>query len=310
MFTDNNTFGSQTPLLDPIKETRQHAELQSLTFDCTAGPFLPVTPNLLGELGDVQPWHGNIESWQWVVEQLQNCPGRFAKTAENVFIHRSMYCLQSPPAIRAAFKICTASQMVTPATKAMFTSSLEDEVNALLNDPRMKDLSEGLARLQAMVLYQILRFCFGDLKQKIAAEQQKGVTNAWALQLLQQMHTDLADSRTLEHLRLAESVRRTVTITFLFHALDSVFKYGVCTELPTLALIPIGIDSEIWDSSDVLCAVSAEGNLGTMKYGEWTSMWVACSPRPKLDAFQRMLMVACKGKAKVLELEAQQTSTT
>lgn len=275
-------------------------------FDFATQALPPIGLNLLDELGNVRPLHGSVESWQWVVEQLKECPGNFAMTGENMFIHRSLYSVQSPPAIKAAFGICTASQMVTPATKGMFVNALEGEVSALLDDVAVRNIPEGLSRLQAMVLYQILRFWSGHSKLQSTAEQQKSSPNAWALQLLQRLHTDLPHPRTSKDLMLAESVRRTVMVTFLLHALGSLFKHGICPELPTLSLLPVSVDSDAWDPSDV-CAFSAKGDLGTMKYNEWTDMWVADPLRRRLNAFQRMLMVACKGMLKVEELEARMT---
>lgn len=305
MYTDVSVLGLQTPPQDLLNESMLDSDLQNIDFDFAIQAITPVAPNLLGELGDVQPFSGNAESLQWVAEQLQDCPGNFAKTGENMFMHRSMYYLQSPTTIKTAFGICTASQMVTPVTKAIFTSSLEGEISALLDEVEVKGIPDGLGRLQAMVLYQILRFWSGDSKQQSAAEQQKGVLNVWALQLLQKLPTGLPHPRTLKDMILAESVYRTVTTTFLLHALASVFKYGVCTELPTLALLPVSVGSEVWESSDILCAAPADSNLQTMKYGEWTDMWISFPQRRKLNSYQKMLMVACKGKAKVEELEAE-----
>lgn len=301
--TDNETTDSGTSPRFLVEDFSLAADLEFFNFDFAAQGLTLTTPNLVGELGNLSSLHGDVDSWRWVAAQLQKCPGNFAKAGENMFIHPSMYRDRLPPAMKTAFGLCTASQMVTPATKAMFTSSLESEVSILLNDIEVEEVPEGLARLQALLMYQVLQFLGQDPTQRTAAEQHKDLINASALRLLHKIRTESVHTQTYEDFVLAESVRRTVLTTFLLHAICSIFKHGVCTELPTLALLPVSIESKLWESSNSPCTFTAEGDLSTLKYGEWVDLWVALPPRRRLDGFQKLLMVACKGKSKIEELE-------
>jgi hypothetical protein len=250
-------------------------------------------PSFLGNLGDLQPVSGNTRSWEWVIEQLKSYPRAFAQHAESTFIHKESYRNELPRAMQAAFGVCAAYACMNDANKSMILRSLEAEAMELLSPAPEGTLLEALSWMQAMVLYQTIRLFHGELKQRNIAEQQESLIGAKGLQLLQRANVELrGEIPTMENWILAESIRRTVMVAFMLYAVYSIFKHGVCPEYPTLSILPISTKAALWNSP------TAHLNYGsfadTVKYREFTEMWLASPPR-KLEPFEKMLLVACKG---------------
>lgn len=257
----------------------------------------PSVPSFLGNLGEVQPVSGNTQSWEWVIEQLKSYPRTFGQHAETTFIHKELYCDQLPHTIRAAFGVSAAYACTNEANKSMLFRTLDAEALELLNAALEGTLLEALSRLQAMVLYQIIRLFHGDLKQRTVAEQQESLMGAWGLQLLQRASVELRSAHlTWGDWILAESIRRTVMIAFMLYGVYSVFKHGICPEYPTLSILPVSTKAALWNSPG---AYLQHGDwVDTMKYRDFAELWLA-SPKRKLEPFEKMLLVACKGTEQV-----------
>jgi hypothetical protein len=266
----------------------------------------PTIPNFLGNLGDIQPISGNTQSWEWVIDQLKSYPREFAEHAELPFIHKDLFRDQPPHAIRSVFGICAAYRCMNDANKNIMFQTLNEEVVELLSPALGATLLEALSRLQALVLYQIIRLFDDDLKQRTIAEQQQSLTGAWALQLLQRSNVELqGEQPTRENFILAESIRRTVMVAFLLYAVYSIFKYGVCPEFATLSILPVSTKAALWNSPPAFleqCDLSE-----TMKYPDFTELWLA-SPKKNLDPFKKLILVACKGIEQVEALSPSETA--
>jgi hypothetical protein len=253
----------------------------------------PRVPNFLGDLGEIQPVSGNTQSWEWVIEQLKSYPRTFAQGVETTFIHKELYSDKLPSSIRAAYGVCAASICMNDRNESMLFRALDAEALELLNPALDETLLEALSRMQAIVLYQIIRIYRGNLKQRTAAEQQEGLIGARGLQLLHRADVELRGKElTPENWILAESIRRTVMVAFMLSAVYSIFKHGVCSALPTLSVLPVSTRAILWSSPDTILQ---DGDLDeTIKYRDFTELWLA-SPQRKLESFEKMILVACKG---------------
>ena len=253
----------------------------------------PSVPNLVGDLGQLQPVSGSTRSWQWVMEQLQVYPRTFAQQAATAFIHKDLAHVALPQKTRVAFGICAAYACMNEANQSTLFRTLDAEVSELLTPASTGTLLEDLSKMQALVLYQIIRLFKGGLKQRALAEQQQSILGTWALQLLQRTDAELQGVRpTWETWVLTESIRRTVIVAFIANAVYSIFKNGICPELPTLSVLPISTKQTFWNSRAAFLRESHED--ATMKYAEFTDFWLA-SPQRKLEPFEKVILVACKG---------------
>ncbi|KAF2427811.1 hypothetical protein EJ08DRAFT_332568 [Tothia fuscella] len=257
-------------------------------------------PSFLGELGEVKPVEGNTRSWEWVITQLKGAPLQFAQQVENIFIHRDLYADNFPQSIRAAFGICAGSVYMNDANKTLLFQSLETEASKLLQPDPGESLLEQLAKLQAMVFYQIIRLYHGGLEQRIIAEQQENLIGAMGLNLLHRSTAEIGGEQTnRKQWILAESIRRTIIVAFMLHCVYSASRHGDCSSFPTLALLPVSTKTDLWRSGS-LGTLQLEG-AETIRYKDFTEKWVS-SPQGQLEPYEKIILVACKGLEKVESL--------
>lgn len=286
-------------------------------------------PNFLGGLGELQRIEGSTDSWQWVIGELRRCPRDLATRGETLFLHKNLYRDAMPRPIRAALGTSAAFCMLEEDRRQLLFRALDAEVLELLRDPPLADADDGggqggrgginisgsssgmslideLARLQAFTLYQMMRMFGGGLEQRLVVEQQRDLLTTWALQLLRRSRAELAgDSDRAPgadgHMGswhswiVAESIRRTVMTVFMFYGLYSLAMHGFCSELPTLAKLPVSTTPAPWHSEAAYLARARSGAAQqTLTYDEFTNYWTL-SPPQRLDPFDKFLVVPCKG---------------
>jgi hypothetical protein len=253
----------------------------------------PSIPDFLGPLGQVQPVSGNTKSWQWVLERLRGCPQDFAQNAETIFIHKAMYGGSFPKPLRAAFGVAAACTCTKDSNRSILFRSLDAELAELIQLSPAETILAHLVKLQAIVLYQIIRLLYGGIKERVVAEQQESLVARLALRLLEKTDIELNRKElTWENWILAESVRRTVMIAFLLYAVYSLCRHGVCTAYPTLRILPVSTDSTSWTSRDA--QLEHQGPAKTVNYGSYVLLWLE-SPLRALDLYEKIILVACKG---------------
>lgn len=285
-------------------------------------------PNFLGGLGEVQRVDGSTDSWRWVIGELKRCPRDLATRGETLFLHKNLYRDAMPRAIRAALGTSAAFCMLEEDRRQLLFRALDAEVMELTRPPPPMDADEGLghgcssvistsssgltlieelARLQAFTLYQMMRMYGGGLEQRIVVEQQRGLLMTWALQLLRRSRAELGgdENRASDaggHMDcwhtwiLAESIRRTVMVVYMFYGMYSLATEGFCSELPTLAKLPVSAAPALWHSEAAYLAHSRSGEAPkTLTYEEFTYYWMVSRPT-RLDPFDKFLVVPCKGR--------------
>lgn len=284
-------------------------------------------PNFLGGLGEVQRVDGSTDSWRWVIGELRRCPRDLATRGETLFLHKDLYRDAMPRAIRAALGTSAAFCMLDEDRRHLLFRALDAEVVELTRAPPPMDadedrvhgfmgsistgssgltLIEELARLQAFTLYQMMRMYGGGLEQRIVVQQQRGLLMTWALQLLRRSRAELGGDEDRASGAggytdcwhtwiLAESIRRTVMVVYMFYGMYSLATEGFCSELPTLAKLPVSAAPALWNSEAAYLAHSQSGEAPkTLTYEEFTYYWMV-SPPPRLDPFGKFLVVPCKG---------------
>jgi hypothetical protein len=303
--------GTPSPPLDPEQSVLRLSKPHH-------PPSIPRPP--AGLLGDLPPLLSSPLDLGWVFSQIRDCPHSFADKAEALFIHGDMFRSTVPAPLRTAFGIC-ARAVSTPAggDRTMLFRVLDAETAELLNKPtpaassNSSTLLDDLARLQAVVLYTIIRFFDGDLSQRILAERQEYLIRAQGLKLLQRADAELlrttkarpnpqagTSSGSWETWILAESIRRTVFIAFKLYTLYWTFKYGTCIETIAMSMLPLSIVPGSWSSRDVYLSHSDGERDGTTTYAEFEAI---CGTETKEDLgeFGELLIMSCRGAASLHE---------
>ncbi|CAG9947504.1 unnamed protein product [Clonostachys rosea f. rosea IK726] len=248
--------------------------------------------HLVGPLGEVQPIEGSNESWQWVLSQLKTYPSEFAQQAQTLFIHPQLYQKSMPQPIRAAFGMCSACSLINDSNRATFFKIMDTEVVEILNSPEGDaGLFNELARLQALLLYQMMRLFHGGLEHRVLAEQQQVIILGLALKLLTRSRAELDASEGWDSWILAECIRRTALIVYMVYGVNSIFRHGICTEIHTIAKLPLSTAPTCWNSETNYRSHSEP--QGTMTYEVFTDSWPV-APR-KLYPLERLLLIACRG---------------
>ena len=252
----------------------------------------PSIPKLLGHLGELEPVVGK-ENWAWVFGQIQNCPLAFATQAETVFIHKSLYPDSFPRPLRAAFGICAGSLSLNERNQSVLFQTLDAEITELLTPALTSTLLDDLVRLQAAVLYQIIRLFYGGIEQRIVAERQEFLLRSYGLTVLQRADAELRNAqRTWENWLLAESIRRTVLIAFKLYTLYSNFRYRICSEMNALVILPVSTKPDSWTSREAYLQYPEQDD--TIAYADFSS-YRATVQRREVEPFEKLLLVGCTG---------------
>lgn len=168
------------------------------------------------------------------------------------------------------------------------------------------NLIDELARLQAIIIYQMMRLFGGGLEQHLIVEQQRGLVTTWALQLLRRSQAEIDGDG--DHLSdevgsvdcwhswiVAESIRRTVIIVYMFYGMYSLATHGFCAEIPTLSKLPVSTAPASWHSEAAYMARNRSGGAQqTLTYEEFTQAWAVSRSR-RLDLFDKFLVIPCQG---------------
>ena len=219
-------------------------------------------------LTDLKDYKNTIRGWlqQWVGEG--HCP----------FIHRELYADTGlPQCLQDAFASLAAYSTKNEKNEAMVMQLVEDKANSLLRaahaDGQDLRITQRIARVQALFVYQFIRLFDGDIRQRAQSEKSIPVLAGWANQLLESARLE-ATMRCLDSSRSqplpavewrdwirAESVRRTWMVALYTQAIYTTLRDGVGACPGSIAYT---LRRGLWDaSSDVSWAeiVSTQGPL-------------------------------------------------
>jgi hypothetical protein len=255
--------------------------------------LFPHLPSEIGVLEYPSPLSFNSDPmWSWIISQFQSYPRSFAQKGETTFIHRDLYQDTLPQSIRAAFGICAASMGLTKANRSILFRSLDDEILNLLVATHATTLLEDLARLQAIVFYQIIRLFHGDLSQRATAEQQESIIEMWVLRLLRRADIELGTTQAAwETWILAESIRRTAFTAIKLYSVYMFFRTGVCTAVGTMSLLPVSTRTSSWNSRERRL-LELPSNDEVKTYKEFKALW-SVVPGRKVTTFEQLVVAGC-----------------
>ncbi|KAI9147326.1 Transcription factor gsfR2 [Paramyrothecium foliicola] len=257
-------------------------------------PSTPSPLSLVGPLGEPLPIEGSTETWQWVTNQLKSYPRDFAHQAQNVFIHSQLYREYMPRSIQAAFGISSTSCLVTDSNRRMLFRVVDNEVLGLLESTAEPTLLDELAKIQALLLYQMIRLFQGGIEQRAMAEQQQGLLMTWSLKLVRRCEAELRNGELVDWQTwiLAECIRRTAIVVYMLYGINSIFREGICIGFPTLAKLPMSRSTTSWDSEEQYRRFSGVANV--VPYEAFTALWLV-STDGRLGPFEKLLVAACRG---------------
>lgn len=229
----------------------------------------------------------------WAFDQILQCPLAFANEAETMFIHKDLFLITLPIPLRTALGTCTGILSANECSQSVLFGVIATEISDMLIQAPESGLLEDLARLQASVLYQIIRFVYGNIYQRILAEQQEFLLKSYGLKLLRRVDTELHQMEpNWEMWILVESIRRTVIIVFKLYTLYWAFRNGTCIETDAIKMLPVSIKPGCWASRETYLHCSDQDQTTT--YGDIAASWEISSWK-SLGTFEKVLLTSYYG---------------
>ncbi|KAJ8115992.1 hypothetical protein OPT61_g2487 [Boeremia exigua] len=253
--------------------TLASASLGGNIFEFPQHPFnLPLdSQSLVPSIGDLgtQPRLPSTDPDNRLYDRVEYCatrlsllPDLFAKSGQNMFIHRQTFQSLLSPALQQAMSACALYCTRTSHTKALVRQILHHNVQHLLatTDPASASNHDLIAALQALILYQLIRLFDGDIRLRTAAEADTPTTILWASELRSRacastlpLHPVVTFSSSCDDWHiwlLSESLRRTVVTAFMLRGVYQYLKSG--THCPTVVGVYFTAQEGLWNAQSEL----------------------------------------------------------
>lgn len=110
----------------------------------------------------------------------------WVRTAENPFIHSHIYRHHIPRCVQDAYSTIALYDQKTAANEETISRIIAERVSALFDDYHLATLNayDILARVHALLVYQIIRLYDGDIRLRHDAEEHIPVLETWAHALM------------------------------------------------------------------------------------------------------------------------------
>ncbi|CAI6335691.1 unnamed protein product [Periconia digitata] len=176
------------------------------------------------------------------------------------------------------------------------------KIAALIASSHTWTLEEHLAAVQAMIVYQTIMLFDPSLKQQASAAPHNDLLALWAAHLWKRSFTTpIPLPECHSSWVFYESLRRTVLMSVVLRGgWHCITHAGICNQVPVLARLPLSTDEQLWTENEnnfMSRTPCDRKKKNLMTYGEWAQTWTPGRDDPALlSDFQRMLLVACRGK--------------
>ncbi|KAH8703899.1 hypothetical protein BGW36DRAFT_273895, partial [Talaromyces proteolyticus] len=212
-----------------------------------------------------------VPDMQHSIQQILRWLKEWVRDGSTMFIHKQLYQDHLPKCIQDAYMACATYFSSTDNNRGMVMRILEERVSMLLDEqaaqaelfelPHLEDgssssntsgipvfgVSEHLARVQALLVYQVLRLFSPDDQQREKAEDVIPTLKLWSMQMLEcallsseyvrsapkqltSIHEAPFEKKRQSEWQawiLAESVRRTWLVAGHAQCIYSLLQYGI-----------------------------------------------------------------------------------
>lgn len=239
---------------------------------------------------------------RYVSSALRSFIPALAKNGHNSFIHAKLYEIEQPSAYQDAVALASLHATKTKNTLPILRKTINSKIAGLIATSHTWTLEEHLAAVQAMIVYQTMRLFDPAMKQQAEAAPHNDLLALWAAHLWKRSFTSPV---TLPACHSAwifyESLRRTVLLSVVLRGgWHCATHDGICNQVAVLARLPLSTDEALWTESEddfttrTPCYKKREA---LVSYGDWAQDWKPGRDDPtRLSDFQRMLLIACRGK--------------
>ncbi|KAF4626680.1 hypothetical protein G7Y89_g11479 [Cudoniella acicularis] len=192
------------------------------------------------------------ERIRYCVRQLRTLPEKFVKQGRNAFIHPQTFQYMTPQSLQDALCVAALYMQKNEFNEALIWEIISTKVNQLLDPRGSWSISDNLASLQALIIYQIIRLFDGEVRPRSDAEQQEATLIAWTDHLVQRTGINTSSGSVVpsswESWVFEEGTCRTIIISKMVQAMFAIQKQGFCTLVPAVTELSFTAQRALWEA--------------------------------------------------------------
>ncbi|KAF6790740.1 C6 finger domain-containing protein [Colletotrichum sojae] len=292
---------------------KQRMRSRQRSRDVRAHTSLSGTPSPVNALGKsyLGPWSRaeEVETWKYCANEMLSYISLYARTGSSPMMPRRSPCtVELAPVLAKALGICAAHETLGGSQRVLFDQMLDREMEGLVESSAAAEYSimdqhrslettvaKSVSRLQALILYQIIRL-FSDRGRDLAkAKAQEALFASWTrelqlqVQLLQQTLpacsgvSSVGPAPPSIDRDVLEAAYRTILISYEVRAVHSVLAYKNCP---------------VWGDLFAIVVPPSLSGPKVLMYPDYVVEWDRGSA-PEVTGedgrFRDLIVAACKG---------------
>jgi hypothetical protein len=241
-----------------------------------------------------------------VTEGLRTFIASMAYSGTTHFLHQNLYPEheQQPQAYQDCVAISALYMGRNARNERILVNSINAKISTLIAQSRTWTLTEHLAAVQALIIYQIIRLFDPSLGVQEQGVKHNTLLERWSASLWKRSFTEApsfpnAYTTWVFH----ESVRRTILVSVFTRCGFSAFtRGGLANQVHILARLPLSRDMGKWNwgPDDWGNRLSWEDRLLSeeeclISYGDMSQNWRHGEDLETLGGFGKLLLAPCRG---------------
>jgi hypothetical protein len=254
----------------------------------------------------VLPVQLNSRQVMVVTEGLRTFIASMAYSGTTHFLHQNLYpdYEQQPQAYQDCVAISALYMGRNARNERILVNSINAKISALVAQSRSWTLTQHLAAVQALIIYQIIRLFDPSLSVQEQAVQHSALLERLSASLWKRSFSEApsfpdAYSTWVFH----ESVRRTILVSVFTRCGWSAFtRGGLANQVHVLARLPLSRDMGKWNRgpNDWGNRLSWEDRMlseeeSLISYGDMSQNWRHDEDLETLGGFGKLLLAPCRG---------------
>lgn len=196
-------------------------------------------------------WRQDLATVYYLAAHLKAFPITFSREARTPFIHSTLYSRWLPKQIKDTYAICRAYSLSIDNDEDFCFGVLHQKLGELIKESQSShSFSDLLASLQALILYLLICLFHKDPQQRRFAETHVATLNQWTRCLWEQAPNEISPNLSAwEAWAFAESVRRSIIISYLVRGVYQIAKFGFHPHSMFVETLPFDRHTWLWDAT-------------------------------------------------------------
>jgi hypothetical protein len=255
----------------------------------------------------VVPVQLNEQQVMVVTEGLRTIIANMAYSGTTHFLHQNLYpnYQQQPQAYQDCVAMSALYMGRNARNERILLNSINTKISALIRQSANWSLTEHLAAVQALIIYQIMRLFDPSLNAQEQAVRHNPLLERWSATLWKRFFSETPIfPDAYSSWVFTESVRRTILVSVFTRCGWNAFtKGGLASQVHILARLPLTKDMGKWNRGpgDSGYRLGWQEKLlseeeGLVSYGDMAQDWRHDKDVGALCGFGKLLLAPCRGK--------------